>query len=111
MKTKKEFIEQINSMEEVMVEIESDEIKYFHIQESFEGGYDYTYFDEDFNEIDGGNYETEGQMGRMGNVLVDILDIETYAKYSIIRILSDDEMEAVLDTEEYDDMLEEDEGE
>ena len=105
------FIEEINSMEEVMVEIESaGEIRYCHIQESDGGGYDYTYFGEDCCEIDGGNYETEGQIGRMGNVLDDILDTETECKGVIIRILSEEEMEDVLDAE-YDDMFGEDEDE
>lgn len=107
--TKKEYIERINSMEEVMVEIESaSEIKYCHIQESDEGGHDYTYFDEDCYEIDGGNYEIFGKDYLMGEALDNLLDTETDGEYVIVRILSEEEMEHVLDAE-YDDMFDDEE--
>lgn len=99
------FIEQINSMEEAMVEIESTgEIKYCHIQESIEGGYDYTYFDKDYCEIDGGDCEINDEMEGMGEVLDKLLDSETDGEYVIIQILSEDEKEDILESE-YEDMF------
>lgn len=105
-----EFIEQINSMKEVMVEIDSysSEIKYCHIQESFEDIYDYTYFDKDYCEIDGGDCEVNDEMEGMGEVLDNLLDTETDGEYVIVRILSEEEMEHVLDAE-YDDMFDDEE--
>ena len=95
------FIEQINSMEEVMVEIDSysSEIKYCHIQECDFGGYDYTYFDKNYHEIDGGDYDVSGEDYLMGEALDNLLENETDGEYVIVRILSEDEMKDVLDAE------------
>lgn len=97
METNNEMINKISSLEEAMVQVESEEIKYCHIQESSEGGYDYTFFDEDCNEIDGGIYEPEDFMARMGDALTSILEDETGGDYNIIRILSEKEAEEILE--------------
>lgn len=41
METNNEMINKISSLEEAMVQVESEEITYCHIQESSEGGYYY----------------------------------------------------------------------
>ena len=97
MTTPKDIIEKINDMEEAMVQVTSEEITYCHIQESSEGGYDYTFFDEDCNEIDGGIYEPEDFMARMGNALLSILEDETDGDYHLIRILSEEEANEILE--------------
>lgn len=91
------IIIKINSLEEAMVQVESEEITYCHIQESSEGGYDYTFFDEECNEIDGGIHEPEDFMARMGDALTSILEDETDGDYNIIRILSEKEAEEILE--------------
>lgn len=93
----RDIVEKINNMEETMVQVESDEIAYCHIQESSEGGYDYTFFDEDYDEIDGGIYEPEDFMARMGDALTSILEDETDGDYRIIRILSEEEADEILE--------------
>lgn len=97
----KEMIQKINAMDEVMVQVESNEITYVHIQDSSEGSYDYTLFDEDGEEIDGGLFEPEEDFVQLGDALSIILEDETDGEYRIARILSEDEMEELLE-----DMLE-----
>lgn len=97
----KEMIQKINAMNEVMVQVESNAITYVHIQDSSEGGYDYTLFDEDGEEIDGGLFEPEDDFVQLGDALSIILEDETDREYRIVRILSEDEMEELLE-----DMLE-----
>lgn len=97
MTIQRDITEKINDMEEAMVQIESEEIAYCHIQESSEGGYDYTFFDEDCDEIDGGIYEPEDFMARMWDALVSILEDETDGDYSITRILSEEEADGILE--------------
>lgn len=97
MTTQREIIEKINDMEEAMVQVESEEVTYCHIQESSEGGYDYTFFDENYDEIDGGIYEPEDFMARMGDALTSILEDETDGDYRIIRILSEEEADEILE--------------
>lgn len=101
MTIQRDITEKINDMEEAMVQIESDEITYVHIQDSSEGGYDYTLFDEDGEEIDGGLFESEDDFVQLGDALSIILEDETDGDYRIVRILSEDEMEELLE-----DMLE-----
>ena len=54
----------LDEVEERMPEVELDELaykinnKYFAIQKT-EGGYDYTYYDENYRDIDGGTYEDD----------------------------------------------------
>ena len=97
----KEMIQKINAMNEVMVQVESNASTYVHIQDSSEGGYDYTLFDEDGEEIDGGLFEPEDDFVQLGDALSIILGDETDGEYRIVRILSEDEMEELLE-----DMLE-----
>lgn len=97
----KEMIQKINAMNEVMVQVESNAITYVHIQDSSEGGYDYTLFDEDGEKIDGGLFEPEDDFVQLGDALSIILEDETDGEYRIVRILSEDEMEELLE-----DMLE-----
>lgn len=97
MTIQRDITEKINDMEKAMVQIESEEIAYCHIQELSEGGYDYTFFDKDCDEIDGGIYEPEDFMARMGDALVSILGDETDGDYSITRILSEEEAEDILE--------------
>ena len=49
-----DIVERLNTMCEAFLEIESEEIKYVQIQESSEGGYDYTLFVMSGEEYDGG---------------------------------------------------------
>lgn len=93
----RDIIEKINNMEEAMVQVESEEIAYCHIQESSEGGYAYTFFDENYDEIDGGIYEPEDFMARIGDALTSILEDETDGDYHIIRILSEEEADDILE--------------
>lgn len=96
MRTSK-MIQKINNIDEVMVQIESDEITYVHIQDSSEGGYDYTFFDEDGEEIDGGLFEPEDDSVQLGDALATILDDETDGKYRIVKVFSEAEMEELLE--------------
>lgn len=97
MEVQKNLIEKINDMEEAMVQVKSEEVSYCHIQESSEGGYDYTFFDANCNEIDGGIYEPEDFIARMGDALTSILEDGTDGDYLIIRILSEEEAEEILE--------------
>ena len=97
MAIQRDIIAKINNMEETMVQVESEEVTYCHIQESSEGGYDYTFFDENYDEIDGGIYEPEDFIARMGDALVSILEDETDGDYRIIRILSEEEADEILE--------------
>ena len=64
-----DIVECLNTMCEAFLEIESEEIKYVQIQESSEGGYDYTLFE------------------------------DSVEHYELIRILTDEEGEALLEAE------------
>ena len=97
----REMIQKINVMDEVVVQVRSDEIGYVYIQNSSEGSYNYTLFDEDGEEIDGGFVETEDDSIRLGDILSIILEEETDGDYRIVRILSEAEREELLE-----DMLE-----
>ena len=61
-----DIVECLNTMCEAFLEIESEEIKYVQIQESSEGGYDYTLFDLSGEEYDGGIYESQDETKLMG---------------------------------------------
>ena len=98
MRTSK-MIQKINNMDEVMVQVESDEITYVHIQDSSEGGYDYTFFDEYGDEIDGGIYYPDNFTTQMGEALIHILEEETERKYRIVKILSENKMEEIFENE------------
>lgn len=88
----------LNTLKDAFVEIESDEIRYMQIQESCEGGYDYTYFDEEGSEIDGGQLDIDENEYQMGDALTDILD-DVAGDYKLVRIMTDEEGEAILDGE------------
>ena len=64
-----DIIGTLNTLKDAFVEIESDEIRYMQIQESCEGGYDYTYFDEDGSEIDGGQLDIDENEYQMGDAV------------------------------------------
>ena len=85
-----DIIDTLNTLQEAFVEIESEFIRYVQIQESSEGGYDYTLFDYDGEEIDGGIRETDDD-ALMGN--------EETGEYTIKRIMSEEEGEAILEGE------------
>ena len=93
-----DIIGTLNTLKDAFVEIESDEIRYMQIQESCEGGYDYTYFDEDGSEIDGGQLDIDENEYQMGDALTDILD-DVAGDYKLVRIMTDEEGEAILDGE------------
>lgn len=93
-----DIIGTLNTLKDAFVEIESDEIRYMQIQESCEGGYDYTYFDEDGSEIDGGQLDIDENEYQMGDALIDILD-DVAGDYKLVRIMTDEEGEAILDGE------------
>lgn len=93
-----DIIGTLNTSKDAFVEIESDEIRYMQIQESCEGGYDYTYFDEDGSEIDGGQLDIDENEYQMGDALTDILD-DVAGDYKLVRIMTDEEGEAILDGE------------
>lgn len=93
-----DIIGTLNTLKYAFVEIESDEIRYMQIQESCEGGYDYTYFDEDGSEIDGGQLDIDENEYQMGDALTDILD-DVAGDYKLVRIMTDEEGEAILDGE------------
>ena len=95
---KEDIIGTLNTLKDAFVEIESDEIRYMQIQESCEGGYDYTYFDEDGSEIDGGQLDIDENEYQMGDALTDILD-DVAGDYKLVRIMTDEEGEAILDGE------------
>lgn len=92
-----DIVSTINKREEVFVEVESDVIRYVQIQDCSEGGYDYTLFDAHGDEIDGGQRET-ASTALMGDVLMQILDEEA-GEYTLIRIMSEEEGEAILEGE------------
>ena len=94
-----DIIGTLNTLKDAFVEIESDEIRYTQIQESSEGGYDYTYFDEDGSEIDGGQLDIDENEYQMGDALTDILD-DVAGDYKLVRIMTDEEGEAILDGQE-----------
>lgn len=93
-----DIIGTLNTLKDAFVEIESDEIRYMQIQESCEGGYDYTYFDEDGSEIDGGQLDIDENEYQMGDALTDILD-DVAGDYKLVRIMTNEEGEAILDGE------------
>lgn len=93
-----DIIGTLNTLKDAFVEIESDENRYMQIQESCEGGYDYTYFDEDGSEIDGGQLDIDENEYQMGDALTDILD-DVAGDYKLVRIMTDEEGEAILDGE------------
>lgn len=93
-----DIIGTLNTLKDAFVEIESDEVRYMQIQESCEGGYDYTYFDEDGSEIDGGQLDIDENEYQMGDALTDILD-DVAGDYKLVRIMTDEEGEAILDGE------------
>lgn len=93
-----DIIGTLNTLKDAFVEIESDEIRYMQIQESCEGGYDYTCFDEDGSEIDGGQLDIDENEYQMGDALTDILD-DVAGDYKLVRIMTDEEGEAILDGE------------
>lgn len=95
-----DIIGTLNTLKDAFVEIESDEIRYMQIQESCEGGYDYTCFDEEGSEIDGGQLDIDENEYQMGDALTDILD-DVAGDYKLVRIMTDEEGEAILD-DEYD---------
>lgn len=93
-----DIVECLNTMCEAFLEIESEEIKYVQIQESSEGGYDYTLFDLSGEEYDGGIYESQDETKLMGDALLEILE-DSVEHYELIRILTDEEEEALLEAE------------
>lgn len=93
-----DIIGTLNTLKDAFVKIESDEVRYMQIQESCEGGYDYTYFDEDGSEIDGGQLDIDENEYQMGDALTDILD-DVAGDYKLVRIMTDEEGEAILDGE------------
>ena len=93
-----DIVECLNTMCEAFREIESEEIKYVQIQESSEGGYDYTLFDLSGEEYDGGIYESQDETKLMGDALLEILE-DSVEHYELIRILTDEEGEALLEAE------------
>ena len=92
-----DIIDTLNTLQEAFVEIESECIRYVQIQESSEGGYDYTLFDPNGEEIDGGIRETDDD-ALMGDILTELLTEET-GEYTIKRIMSEEEGEAILEGE------------
>lgn len=92
-----DIVSTINKLDEAFVEVESDVIRYIQIQDCSEGGYDYTLFDTYGDEIDGGQRET-ASTALMGDVLMQILDEEA-GEYTLIRIMSEEEGEAILEGE------------
>lgn len=93
-----DILERLNTMREAFLEIEAEEIKYVQIQESSEGGYDYTLFDMSGEEYDGGIYETQDKTQLMGDALLEILE-DSVEHYELIRILPEEEGEAILEAE------------
>ena len=93
-----DIIGTLNTLKDAFVEIESDEIRYMQIQESCEDGYDYTYFDEDGSEIDGGQLDIDENEYQIGDALTDILN-DVAGDYKLVRIMTDEEGEAILDGE------------
>ena len=91
-----DIVERLNTMCEAFLEIESEEIKYVQIQESSEGGYDYTLFDLSGEEYDGGIYEPQDETKLMGDALLEILE-DSVEHYELIRILTDEEGETLLE--------------
>lgn len=92
-----DIVSTINKLEEAFVEVKSDVIRYIQIQNCSEGGYDYTLFDTYGDEIDGGQREAASTV-LMGDVLMQILDEEA-GEYTLIRIMSEEEGEAILEGE------------
>ena len=64
-----DIVECLNTMCEAFLEIESEEIKYVQIQESSEGGYDYTLFDLSGEEYDGGIQSHNGDQRKGRHLL------------------------------------------
>ena len=93
-----DIIGTLNTLKDAFVEIESDEIRYMQIQESCEDGYDYTYFDEDGSEIDGGQLDIDENEYQIGDALTNILN-DVAGDYKLVRIMTDEEGEAILDGE------------
>lgn len=93
-----DIVERLNTMCEAFLEIESEEIKYVQIQESSEGGYDYTLFDLSGEEYDGGIYEPQDEAKLMGDALLEILE-DSVEQYELMRILTDEEGETLLEAE------------
>ena len=104
-----DIVNRLNTLTEAFVEVEAtvcrsyfkglgeENIRYIQIQESSEGGYDYTLFDPEGKELDGGIREADEDT-LLGDVLISLLDWES-GVYTIKRIMSEEEGEAILEGE------------
>lgn len=89
------ILSQMGNKDTVMVKTNSMDCQYIQIQESSNGeGYDYTIYNEDGQDLDGGDLETDIPMFDALMQIIDDLDSDDIV---ITRILSDDEAEEILD--------------
>lgn len=89
------IIAKLNELDRAVIEVkcaESD-CRYMQIQEcSSELGYDYTFYTEDGEDIDGGIYSCVSDSDQMGDIAAEILT-EEFSDYIMRKILKDEEAE------------------
>ena len=95
MSRNKTIITKLNELDRAVVEVKcaGADCRYMQIQEcSSELGYDYTFYTEDGEDIDGGIYSCTSDLDQMGDIAAEILTAE-FSDYIMCKILTDEEAE------------------
>ena len=94
------MVSELNKLESALISVDSDYLSWIFLQKTDSDEVDYTYYDDDFEKIDGGIWE---ERDLLGTAAVDILkDVCESEKFRIKKIYPEEEAEEILE-----DLLEE----